>query len=102
MQSKTSAELPTWLIPWLVLIPLHFAALVPGGGGGQEGDEGGQFLEPAALRGVRVSPKLHVLLRAGGAGHFPVIAGLSWVVPGKTQRLIMKNEALSIACTGRS
>lgn len=70
-----------WLILWLVLIPLHSAALGTGRFWRSEGDEGWQLLQAAAWLGVLLFPKLHLLLRTGGSRNFPIILVLSWIIP---------------------
>lgn len=80
-QLRAEDVIPTWLILWLVLIPLPFAALGTGRFRGSEGDEGWQLLQAAAWLGVLLFPKLHLLLRTGGSGNFSIILEPSWIIP---------------------
>lgn len=100
--------IPTWLILWLVLIPLLFAVQGTRRFRGSEGDEGWELLQAAAWLGVLLFPKLHLLLRTGGSGNFPIILVLSWIIPEGMRKIIRKSRTIplgnaghGIICNGR-
>lgn len=106
-QLQAEDVIPTWLILWLVLILLLFAAQGTGRFRGSKGDEGWQLLQAAAWFGVLLFPKLHLLLCTGGSRNFPIILELSWIIPAgmgkirKSKTTPLGNAGHGNKCNGR-
>lgn len=92
--------IPTWLILWLVLIPLLFAAQGTRRFWGSEGDEGWQLLQAAAWLGVFLFPKLNLLLCTGWSRNFPIILEQSWIIPAGMGNIVSKSKTISLGNTG--